>query len=155
MFLAVILCCPPPGYAKKGGGSYSVSAEAAIFSNSTEVIRYYGKNVHSRVTPASTVKVMTALIVLERLPLNKVVTTSVRATHPQPSKIYAQPGEQFRVQDLLYALMLKSANDASVVLAEAVAGSEDKFVELMNKRARELGAKHTRFANAHGLPSKS
>lgn len=152
--LAVILSCPPMGYAGEGGSDI-VSAQAAIFSNSTEVIRYYGKNVHSRVPPASTVKVMTALIVLERLPLDKVVTTSVRATHPQPSKIYAKPGEKFRVRDLLYALMLKSANDASVILAEAVAGSEDKFVDLMNKKARELGAKHTRFANAHGLPSKA
>ena len=153
--LALLACCPPQVYAKKKSGAYRVSAEAAIFSNSTEVIRYYGKNVHSRVLPASTVKVMTALIVLERLPLNKVVTTSAHATYPQPSKIYAKAGEKFRVKDLLYALLLKSANDASVILAEAVAGSEGKFVNLMNKKARELGAKHTRFANAHGLPSKA
>ncbi len=154
LYLIVLLCCPAPVLAKKKKGAYSVSAEAAIFSNSTEVVRYYGKNVHTRVLPASTVKVMTALLVLERLPLNKVVKVSPRATYPQPSKIYVKPGETFRVKDLLYAIMLKSANDASVVLAEAVAGSEEKFVRLMNKRARQLGAKHTRFANAHGLPSK-
>ncbi len=155
LLLAVILCSPPPAYAQKKGGPYTVSARAAIFSNSTDVVRYYGKNVHARVVPASTVKVMTALIVLERLPLNKVVTTSARATYPQPSKIYAKAGERFRVRDLLYALMLKSANDVSVILAEAAAGSEEKFVELMNQKARELGAKHTRFANPHGLPSKA
>ena len=133
---------------------YRVSAKAAIFSNSTEVKRYYGKNVHTKVLPASTTKVMTALLVLEKLPLNKVVTVSKRASLAQPSKIYARPGEQFKVSELLYAILLKSANDASIILAEAVAGSEWKFVQMMNKRAKKLGAKHTRFANSSGLPTK-
>lgn len=132
---------------------YSVSAKSAIFSNSTKVKRYYGKNVHTRVLPASTTKVMTALLVLERLPLNKVITVRKSATYAQPSKIYAKPGEKFRVKDLLYAILLKSANDASIVLAEAISGSEAKFVKLMNKRAKQLGAKHTKFANSNGLPS--
>jgi D-alanyl-D-alanine carboxypeptidase (penicillin-binding protein 5/6) len=132
---------------------YHVSAKAAIFSNSTQVIRYYGKNVHTRVRPASTVKVMTALVVLENLALDKVVTVSQRATYPQPSKIYVKKGERYKVRDLLYAILLKSANDASVVLAEAVSGSESDFVELMNLRAKQLGAHHTKFVNPNGLPS--
>jgi len=146
------LFSPADVHAKKEG--YTVSAQAAIFSNSTKVIRYYGKNVHKRVLPASTTKVMTALLVLERLPLDKEIAFSKRATRPQPSKLYARPGEKFKVRDLLYALLLKSANDASVALAEAVAGSEEEFVKLMNKRAREINAHHTRFANSNGLPSK-
>jgi D-alanyl-D-alanine carboxypeptidase (penicillin-binding protein 5/6) len=141
-------------WAAKGGG-YQVSAKAAIFSNSTKTIRYYGKNVHTRVPPASTAKVMTALLALERLSLQDIVTVSERATYPQPSKIYARTGEQFRVEDLIYAILLNSANDASVVLAEAVAGSEQEFVTMMNRRAKQLGAQHTRFANSHGLPSKA
>lgn len=153
--LALIISFPPSSIAaKKKRRGYTVSAKAAIFSNSTKVKRYYGKNVHTKVLPASTTKVMTALLVLERLPLNKVVTVSKRATYAQPSKIYVRPGEKFKVRDLLYAILLKSANDASIVLAEAVAGSEAKFVKLMNKRARELGARHTKFANSNGLPTK-
>jgi len=133
--------------------AYSVSARAAIFSNSTKVVRYYGKNVHKQVEPASTVKVMTALLVLENLPLNKVVSVSRHATRPEPSKIYVREGERYKVRDLLYAILLKSGNDAAVVLAEAVAGSEAAFVKMMNRRAKQLDANHTRFINPNGLPS--
>ena len=132
---------------------YRVTCRSAIFSNSTKVKRYYGKQVHTKVLPASTTKVMTALLVLERLPLDKYVSVSRRATRVQPTKLYLKPGERYRVRDLLFAILLKSANDASVALAEAVAGSEKAFVRMMNQRAKRLGAKHTRFANAHGLPS--
>ncbi|MFH0754752.1 MAG: serine hydrolase, partial [Candidatus Omnitrophota bacterium] len=133
---------------------YKVSAEAVLFSNSSKGVRYYGKNVHQKVLPASTVKVMTVLLALERLPLDKVVRVSSRATRVQPSKINVKPGEQYHIRDLVFAILLNSANDAAVVVAEAVAGSEKEFVKLMNKRARQLGARHTKFVNAHGLPSK-
>lgn len=131
---------------------YKVSASSVIFSNSTKAKRYYGKSIHRRVRVASTTKVMTALLVLERLPLNKVVRVSRKATLPQPSKIYVKAGERYTVKNLLYALILESANDAAVVLAEAVSGSEEKFAQEMNARARKLGAKHTKFINASGLP---
>ncbi|MBF0483783.1 MAG: D-alanyl-D-alanine carboxypeptidase, partial [Candidatus Omnitrophica bacterium] len=71
----------------------------------------------------------------------------------QPSTIYAKAGEEFMVRDWLYAILLNSANDASIVLAEEVAGSEAEFTVMMNKRAAELGASNTRFANSNGLPS--
>ena len=95
-----------------------------------------------------------ALLVLERLPLDKVVAVSKRATGVKPTKAGLAPGEHYRVSDLLYAALMQSSNDASIVLAEAVAGSESEFVKLMNKRARELGARHTKFINSHGLPTK-
>ena len=155
-FLMIVMIFPSPVFAKrksKKNKGYRVSARSAIFSYSTKVKRLYGKKVHRRVLPASTTKVMTALIVLEKLPLNKYITVSKRATNVVPTKINLRPGEKYRVKDLLYAILIKSANDASVVLAEAVAGSETKFVALMNKRAKQLGAKHSRFANSHGLPS--
>jgi D-alanyl-D-alanine carboxypeptidase len=98
---------------------------------------------------------MTALLVLEKLSLDQYVKVSKRATYAQPSKIYAKTGERYQVKDLLYAILLQSANDASVVLAEAVAGSEEKFVMMMNQRAKELGANHTKFANSNGLPTKT
>jgi len=151
IFIGILLFCL---YPLKSYSKYKVSADAVIFSNSSQVIRYYGKNVHKRVTPASTVKVMTALLVLEKLPLNKIIKISKNATYPQPSKIYLKEGEQFTVKNLLYALLLKSANDASVALAEAVAGTEKKFVKLMNKRAKDIGANHTNFINSNGLPEK-
>ncbi len=138
----------------RGAEAYSVSAKAAIFSNSTKVIRYYGKNVHARVLPASTTKVMTALLVLERLPMNKTVRFSKNSTGTQPSKLYARPGERFKVRDLLYAIMLRSANDAAVALAEEISGTHWQFVNLMNRRAKALGCRNTKFANANGLPSK-
>lgn len=154
LFFFVSALLSAPSLAAKKKRFSGISARSAIFSNATKGIRYYGKKVHMKVLPASTAKVMTALIVLERLPLDKVVTVSRRASSAPPSKIAAQPGEKFYVRELLYALLLKSANDASIALAEAVAGSEWEFVQLMNKRAKRLGATNTRFANSSGLPTK-
>ena len=150
--LSVMASNPADAADRRLNRSY-VSARSAIFSNTTKGKRYYGKNIHVPVQPASTTKVMTALLVMERLTLDQEVTISREATLPQPSKIYAQTGERYKVGDLLYALLMNSANDASVALAEAVAGSEKEFVRQMNQRARQLGAKNTRFANSHGLPS--
>lgn len=140
--------------AAKSKRAYSVSARSAIFSNSTQGERYYGKNINTKVIPASTTKVMTALLVLEKLPLDQVITVSRRAVGAPPSNIHLKAGEKFKVRDLLYAILLNSANDAAIVLAEAVAGSEWKFVAMMNDRAKQLGAKNTKFANASGLPTK-
>ena len=146
---------PSMAFAKKSRNSSGyVSARSAIFSNSTAVKRYYGKNVSMRVLPASTTKVMTALLVLERLPMDRVLTVSPRAVLVQPTKINLKVGEKFTVRDLLFALLMNSANDASVVLAEGVAGSEGAFVEMMNQRAHELGARNTKFANSNGLPTR-
>ncbi len=133
---------------------YVVTAKSAILSNTTKPQRLYGKNAYLKVAPASTTKVMTALLVLERLPLDKVIEVSRRATLVAPTKAGLKAGERYTVADLLCAALMQSANDASVVLAEAVAGSESQFVELMNRRAKELGAKMTRFANPNGLPTK-
>jgi len=134
---------------------YNVSCKSVIFSDSTKVKRLYGKRVHDRVLPASTTKVMTALLVMERLKLDQYITVPHNATKASPTKLYLEPGEQYKVRDLLYAILLKSANDASIVLAEAVAGSEKKFVKMMNQRAKKLGANQTRFSNSNGLPTKA
>jgi len=154
VILSATFIAPEVALAKKRKSGGWVSARAAIFSNSTAAKRYYGKNVNMRVPPASTTKVMTALLVLERLPLDQVVTVSPRVVGIQPTIINLRPGEKFTVRDLLFALLMNSANDASVVLAEAVAGSEWEFVQLMNRRAKELGAKNTKFVNSNGLPSR-
>jgi len=141
--------------AKKKKTGYGVSARSAILVDSSKGKKLYQKNANSKVLPASTTKIMTALLVLEKLSLNKWVTVSRSATLVQPSKAGLKTGERYRVSDLLYAILISSSNDASVVLAEAVSGSEWKFVQLMNKRAKQMGAHHTKFANSHGLPSKA
>lgn len=113
---------------------------------------YFAKNINERIYPASTTKIMTVLLALEKLPLDQYVTVSQRATEVPPTKLNFRPGEQYRVIDLIYACLLKSANDAAGVLAEAVAGSEEKFVDMMNQKAANMGATHTHFINPHGLP---
>lgn len=152
-FIFILGLHPGPVDARKKQDSHRITCRSAIFSDSTIPRRLYGKGVHNRVPPASTTKVMTALLVMERLPLDQYVTVGPRATLVQPTKISLRPGEAYKVGDLLRASLIQSANDASVVLAEAVAGSEEKFVEMMNARARALGAHHTKFVNAHGLPA--
>lgn len=107
--------------------------------------------------PASTLKLMTLLVIQEQIENNKVklsdsVKVSVEAYKTGGSQVYLDPKETFPVEDMLYAMMIQSANDASVALAEHIAGSKDAFVKLMNAKAEELGMKDTRFASVHGLP---
>ncbi|MDR7416195.1 MAG: D-alanyl-D-alanine carboxypeptidase family protein [Armatimonadota bacterium] len=102
--------------------------------------------------PASTTKILTALLVLENLPLDRVVRISARAAaQREGSSVGLEVGERRTVRELLYALLVKSANDAAVALAEAVDGSVEGFVRRMNARAWALGARNTHFVNPHGL----
>ena len=129
------------------------SAAAALLWDVTANTALYEKNPQRPIYAASTTKIMTALLVLEKLPLDQMVTVSSRATQVPETKLYLRAGEQYRVKDLLFALLLKSANDAANVLAEAAGGTQMQFVALMNARAKQLGAVHTCFSNANGLPS--
>ena len=156
LVLIAALLCPADASArryKKARARGGMGAVSAVLWDATANRNYYAKSPDRQIFPASTTKVMTAILVLENLSLDSYVTVNERATHIQPTKLDLRVGEQYRVRDLLYGVLLKSANDAAIVLAEAVAGSEGKFVEQMNRRARAIGARHTRFANAHGLPS--
>jgi D-alanyl-D-alanine carboxypeptidase (penicillin-binding protein 5/6) len=135
-------------------GPYHVTAHTALLWDPANNQRLFDLNADREVFPASTTKVLTAILVLENLPMDKYVTVSEHATQVPQTKLGLRAGETYRVQDLLYGLILKSANDAAVALAEAVAGSEGKFVEMMNARARQIGALHSHFANPHGLPSQ-
>ena len=138
-----------------GHRQYRLSANTAILWDPARNLRYFDLGADREVFPASTTKVLTALLVLEKLSLDQYVTISVRATQVPQTKLGLKPGENYRVRDLLYGLILKSANDAAVALAEAVAGSQEKFVDMMNARARQMGALHSHFANPHGLPSNA
>ena len=109
-------------------------------------------NAHERRSPASVLKVMTALVTVERADLDAVATVPQAVTLLRASTLMGvQPGEHVTVRDLLYGLMLPSGNDAAVALAWHVDGSEAAFVARMNARARALGLRDTNFVNPHGL----
>jgi D-alanyl-D-alanine carboxypeptidase (penicillin-binding protein 5/6) len=112
----------------------------------------YAKNPDLRRPPASTTKLMTAIIAVENLNLSDVVTISRNAARVSPHKAGFREGDQVTVKQLLYAALLGSANDAAVALSEVVAGSESRFVTLMNGKALAIGAVDTRFINSSGLP---
>jgi D-alanyl-D-alanine carboxypeptidase (penicillin-binding protein 5/6) len=112
----------------------------------------YAKNPDLKGLPASTTKLMTSILTIENADLGRVVTISRNASLTPPHKAGFKQGDKVTIEKLLYAALIDSANDAAVALAEAVAGSETKFVELMNTKAREIGAVDTRFINPNGLP---
>ena len=112
----------------------------------------YQKEADLRLPPASTTKVATALVALESgKSLSQTLTVSKEATRVPASKLYLRPGQAITVEELLYGIMLASANDASVVLAEGIGGSVERFSELMTKKAHQIGATNTNFSNPHGL----
>jgi D-alanyl-D-alanine carboxypeptidase (penicillin-binding protein 5/6) len=112
----------------------------------------YAKNPDLKSLPASTTKLMTAILTIENADLGRVVTISKNASLTPPHKAGFKQGDKVTIEKLLYAALVDSANDAAVALAEAVAGSVTKFVELMNKKTKEIGALDTRFINPNGLP---
>ena len=129
-----------------------ITSEAAVVMDASTGEILYGKNSDSLLLPASTVKLMTAIIVMEKTDLSDTVTISPKASHTPSLKSGFKKGDKVTIEALLYAALLKSANDAAVALSEAVAGSEDSFVFLMNQKAASIGAEKTRFINATGLP---
>ena len=130
---------------------------SALLLNADTGETLFAENTDAPVYPASALKLMTLLIILERIEqgtmqLTDMVQVTVEAYRMGGSQVYLDPKEQFSVEELLYALMVQSANDAAVALASHVAGSKESFVALMNQKAKELGMKNTRFYSVHGLP---
>ncbi|MDD3303446.1 MAG: D-alanyl-D-alanine carboxypeptidase [Clostridia bacterium] len=114
----------------------------------------YNKAMDDKIYPASTTKILTAILVVENLDINKAIVVSDNASSSTPigsSVMGIKPGEVFTVEQLLYGLLLPSGNDAAIVLAEAVSGNVEDFVTLMNKKAKELGCNNTNFVNPHGF----
>jgi serine-type D-Ala-D-Ala carboxypeptidase (penicillin-binding protein 5/6) len=128
-----------------------IPAEAAVVMDcSGEVL--YAKYPNARLAPASTVKLVTAMVVLDSLGPAKTVRISRTAGKTRSIRPRLRPDEEMTVSDLLHLALMKSINSAAVALAEATAGSEQDFVTLMNRKAKEIGANNTLFANASGLP---
>ena len=110
-----------------------------------------GKNEDVKSAMASTTKIMTTIVILEKADLNETVTVSAKAGGTGGSRLGLKRGDKASVRDLLYGLMLRSGNDAAVALAEHVGGSVKEFAELMNEKAIELGLTNTHFVTPHGL----
>lgn len=112
----------------------------------------YEKEADRKMYPASTTKIMTALLALEKSSLDEMVEVSSEASSVDGSRVGLQPGEKLPMEHMLYMLMLTSANDSAEAIAEHLGGSAAGFAGLMNRRAGELGAGDTHFTNPHGLP---
>lgn len=120
----------------------------------------YEQNPHEKLAPASVTKVMTMLLIMEALDSGKIsfedkVTISAQASskNNKGTMLLLEAGEVRTVKELLYGIAVESANDACIAMAEHISGSEEEFVKLMNKRAKELGAMDTNFVNPNGLPA--
>jgi len=114
----------------------------------------YGKNIHQSEKIASITKIMTAILAIESGKMKKTVTVSWNAVKTEGSSIYLKTGQKIKLEDLVYGLMLRSGNDAANAIAEAVGGSVEGFVYLMNEKAKEIGMKDTYFSNPSGLDEK-
>jgi D-alanyl-D-alanine carboxypeptidase (penicillin-binding protein 5/6) len=134
------------------GFGETINSRAAVVMDVLTGRMLYAKCPNRRLPPASTTKLMTAIVAIEKVALDKVVTISRNASLVRPLKAGFRQGDKVTVEKLLYATLIKSANDAAVALAEAVAGSEKGFVKLMNQKALSIGAKNTKFINSTGLP---
>ena len=141
-----------PGQVRQLGRAVSLEleAKAALLLDVATHAVLYEKNAHQRLAPASTTKIVTALVVLERGSLSDRV--AVQADDLRVGTfIGLSPGEVWRLEDLLYALLLPSDNAAALVMARHIAGSEARFVQWMNERVADWGLRDTHFANPHGL----
>jgi len=138
--------------------SIGINAKASLLMEAESGKILVEHNSRERLAPASVTKVMTMLLIYEaleqeRITWDQIVTVSDHAASMGGSQIFLEPGEQQTVRDLVKSIVIASANDASVAMAELLAGTEEGFVQMMNKRAAELGMKDTNFNNACGLDS--
>ena len=137
-----------------GNTAYNGTAKAVILYERNTQTMVYSHNPDEKINPTGLVKLLTALIVLEEGNLDDVVTvkrSTLNSISPGSVSAGLKAGEQIKLEDLLYCVMVSSANDAAAVAAEHVAGSQSAFVEKMNARAATLGCANTHFANVHGL----
>lgn len=140
------------------GGALAEHAVSAVVMDATTGTVLFEKNSHKKLPPASITKIMTMLLAVEALErgevkLNDRIRTSERAASMGGSQIFLEPGEEMTFDDLMKGIAVASANDASVSVAEFLAGSESEFVARMNRRAEELGMRDTHFVNCNGLPA--
>jgi D-alanyl-D-alanine carboxypeptidase (penicillin-binding protein 5/6) len=138
------------------GFSYAddIDARAAVVLDGQSGKILFAKNPNARLQPASTTKLVTAMVTLDRMSPDTVVTISRHAATTPSVSPRLRVGEKLTIRDLLNLALIRSVNQAAVALSEAVSGSEDRFVGLMNDKAKAVGADNTEFINASGLPGE-
>jgi D-alanyl-D-alanine carboxypeptidase (penicillin-binding protein 5/6) len=146
---------PPLVYLPCVSKGPSVSASAAVLIEVKSGAVLYAKNAETRRAPASTTKIMSAIVALEKGNLAKVVKVSRKAACTGGSTLRLRPGERILLRELLEGMMLRSGNDGSIAVAEGVAGNVPNFVRWMNMKAKEIGALQSNFRNPHGLRAPS
>lgn len=129
----------------------TVTASSAILMDMDSGRIFYNKDMHNPRLVASITKIMTAVLAIENGNLDDVVTVGEEVLTMYGSNIYIELGEKMTLRDLLYGLLLRSGNDSAIVIANYICGSEEKFVEMMNKKAKEIGMINTTYSNSHGL----
>lgn len=149
----------PSGFARESGADLADNVKSAILIERDTGSVLYEKNSGEQLPPASMTKVMTMLLIMEAIDEGKLswdekIRTSEYAASMGGSQIFLEPGEEMTTKQMLQGIAIGSGNDASVAMAERIAGSEEAFVEMMNKKAKELGLKNTKFQNPTGLPAK-
>lgn len=149
--LVLISWLLPPPLAE--AGSITLAAPSAVLLDGRTQQILYARSPHAKRAPASTTKLLTVMVALDRLPLDRVVQIPGGLEYIQPSKIGLHSGERFYVRDLVRAALIKSANDAAEALAILTAGSRAGFAQLMNVKVKSIGAKNSRFVNPSGLPA--
>ncbi|MDR0266596.1 D-alanyl-D-alanine carboxypeptidase family protein [Paenibacillus sp.] len=140
-----------------GQAELAANAKSAILMDADTGTIIYEKNSHDKLPPASITKIMTMLLTMEAIDSGKLkytdmVRTSEYAASMGGSQIFLEPGEEMSVDEMLKGIAMASGNDASVAMAEKLAGTEEAFVGMMNDKAKELGLKDTHFVNCNGLP---
>jgi D-alanyl-D-alanine carboxypeptidase (penicillin-binding protein 5/6) len=136
-------------------GSITLLAPSAVLLDGRTQQIIYAKAPHTKRAPASTTKLLTAMVALDHLSLDKIVQIPRGLEGIQPSKIGLHAGERFYVRDLVRAALIKSANDAAEALAILTAGSRASFAKLMNQKVKNIGANNSHFVNPNGLPASS
>lgn len=152
LLLGILIMLP----CRVGALNLAENAKSAILIEASTGTIIYEKNSHEKLAPASMTKMMSMLLIVEaiedgKLSWNQMITTSENASSMGGSQILLETGEKMSVEDLFKGIAVASGNDAVVALSEAVAGTEEEFVNMMNQRAKELGLEDTNFKNPHGL----
>lgn len=137
-----------------GAPKLGLTAQTAILIDAKTGAVLYEKDADKKIYPASTTKMMTAILAIENVKPFRIVTVSKRAAEEEGSSAELRANDRMSMQDMLYGLMLPSGNDAAVAIAEAMDGSVEKFAGRMTKKAHDIGAKHTQFTNPNGLPDE-
>lgn len=158
LFLALILLGSNKVLAEDVDLAENATSAIIIEYSSGEVL--WEKDANLKLAPASMTKIMSMILIMENiengnLSWDEMITASANASSMGGSQIFLEPGEKMSVRDMLKGIAIGSANDATVAMAERIAGTESKFVEMMNNKANELGLKNTNFKNSTGLDSEN